>query len=291
VLTQTVKLVSEITNVAAMMVTDPTGNFDLIPEIRRISDSTVLPSIGVFNAGYNNIIIESIVSDRVGYLNDDDYGKEAANITLDILEGVTAKPLCFNARPGLGFTGERCAAYYNEITANVINPVTGVACSANSAVSEIVALLNKGGGVNAVWAPMDCCAVVAEAASTVRNKTQQTIVVLQLRMINRHYHHHVARLTLSRSNRLRCKPTRQHRGPPFRWCSGKRARMVDWDSSFRRLVHSSPRPPIARKQAEQHPGEVRMRRSKSQTSGARRSQISTLTSHNEPHPIRVCLSI
>lgn len=188
VLIQTNTFVSEITSVAAMMVTDPTtDNVDLINDIRRISDSTVLPSIGIFNAGYSNLIIESIVSGEgrlpyVGYLSDADYGTEAGKITLNLLDGVPAKPLCFNARLGvIDFVGERCAAYYVEVSNEgaVIEPDFGVACSANSTVADIVALLNEKNGnatVNAVWAPLDCCSVVAEAVASVRTATGRTIV-------------------------------------------------------------------------------------------------------------------
>lgn len=181
-LVQVNKLVSEIPQVASMMVTDPTMEVDLITEVRRISDSPLLPSIGVFNAGYNNVIIESIISGKgrlpyVGYLNDSDYGKEAGRITVNLLNGVAGKPLCLNARIGeLDFLGERCAAYYDQVSNITIVPEFGVECSLNSTASDIISLLSQK-GANAVWAPLECCAVTAEATATVRSTTGRNIVV------------------------------------------------------------------------------------------------------------------
>jgi hypothetical protein len=182
VLIQTNRVVSALDQVAAMMVTDPTANTDLITEIRRISDSALLPSIGVFNAGYNNVVIDSILSGQerlpyVGYLNDSEYGIEAGKISLNLLNGVAAKPLCLNARFGsLDFVGERCAAYYNEITDEAVDAEFGIPCSANSTAAEIGALLNQS-AVNAVWASLECCAAAAEAIATVRDTTGRSIVV------------------------------------------------------------------------------------------------------------------
>jgi hypothetical protein len=185
VLIQTNRVVSGLDQVAAMMVTDPTANTDLITEIRRISDSALLPSIGVFNAGYNNVLVESILSGQerlpyVGYLNDSDYGIEAGKISLNLLNGVAAKPLCLNSRFGsLDFVGQRCAAYYNEITDETVDDKFGIPCSANSTATEIGALLNQPdhATVNAVWTSLECCSAAAEAIAMVRDTTERTIVM------------------------------------------------------------------------------------------------------------------
>jgi len=174
-------LVSQLEDVPAMMSTDPTEIVELIQTIRSISESSTLPSIGVFNAGYNNIIIEAVVSGferlpYVGYLNDADYGTEAARVSLQLLNGVPARPLCFNARIGeLDFIGERCAAYYDEITDETIEPEIGVGCSFNSTVDQILAQIISV-QANAVWTHVDCCSVVADAVESARN-LGRTIVV------------------------------------------------------------------------------------------------------------------
>lgn len=177
VLIETNAFVSQLPNVAAMMSTDPTSNVTLIKEIRAISNNKLLPSIGVFNAGYNNIVIESILSGQgrlpyVGYLDDANYGAVAAQISLTLLKGAPATPLCFNGRVGeLGYIGARCAAYYNDMTTVAIQPTEGVACRAN----ETIALPDN---VNAVWATVDCCSVVADAVDAAKAVSPgRTIVV------------------------------------------------------------------------------------------------------------------
>jgi hypothetical protein len=177
VLIETNAFVSQLPNVTAMMSTDPTTNVTLIEEIRTISGDIMLPSIGVFNSGYNNIVIESIVSGQgrlpyVGYMDNANYGAAAAQISLSLLKGVPATPLCFNGRIGeLNFIGERCAAYYSDMTNVVIQPTYGVACSAN----ETLILPDN---INAVWATIDCCSVVANAVDAAKAATPgRTIIV------------------------------------------------------------------------------------------------------------------
>lgn len=179
--------VSQLPDVVSMMVTDPTKSVELMNTIRTISDSNESPSIGVFNVGYSNIIIESVVNGKgrlpfVGYLNDEDYGKEAAMITRNLLNGMLAKPLCFNARIGvLDYIGARCAAYYDEVTDQMIEPVVGVGCSATSTVTDIYNQIVTS-NANAVWSHIDCCSAVADAVELVRstnaaNGSSTTIVV------------------------------------------------------------------------------------------------------------------
>ena len=181
ILLQATHFVSTIPNVVSMMVTDPTEGVDLITEVRSISDDIMAPSIGVFNAGYDNIIVESILSGRgrlpfIGYLEEASYGRAAAQISLDLLDGVVAQPLCFNARIGLvGFVGERCVAYYNEITTEQIEPAVGISCSASSTVQELYSILSAQ-NTNAVWAHGDCCTATAGAAEMIR-QDGKTIVV------------------------------------------------------------------------------------------------------------------
>ena len=181
ILLETVRFVSTIPSVVSMMVTDPTENVDLITEIRSISDDLMAPSIGVFNAKYDNVIIEGILSGRarlpyVGYLDEAGYGTAAAQISLDLLDGVAAQPLCFNARIGVvDFIGERCAAYYSGITSELIQPEVGVACSANSTATDLSSILIAQ-NTNAVWSHGDCCTAIADAAEMLR-RDGKTIVV------------------------------------------------------------------------------------------------------------------
>jgi hypothetical protein len=185
VLLQVNRVVGAQDQVAAMMATDPTADIDLLAEIRQIPNSALLPSIGIFNAGYNNVVIEAIVSSQerlpyVGYFSDSEYGVEAGKISVNLLKGVPAKPLCLNAHFGsLDFVGERCSAYYNEITDEAVDAEFGVPCSANSTATEIGALLNQSNyaTVNAVWASWECCTAAAEAITKLRRTTNRTIVV------------------------------------------------------------------------------------------------------------------
>ena len=199
ILFDTISYTSELPNVAAIMTTDPTTeNTNLMDEVRRIYNSTNLPSIGVFNAGYNNIIIESIVQNEgrlpyIGYMDDAEYGRLAGQVTLSLLSPTNRTtttttnatppvPLCFNARIGIiDSLGDRCAAYYNEFSSSSssssITPEVGVPCSPNSTLSDLTTLLNDTtrGVINAVWAPLECCWMVTEAVEAIQSSSTSTI--------------------------------------------------------------------------------------------------------------------
>lgn len=170
VLTNVLNTVSRIPVVPAILSTDPTPDVTLIQTIRSISNNDRQPSIGIFNAGYDNIIIEAIVTGQerlpfIGYLNEAEFGRSAGKVTLQLLAGVPAKPLCFNARVGqVNIVQERCASYYTEVTDTAIVPEGGVACSAQSNPNELLQQLLQA-DANAVWSHVDCCSVVAEAVS------------------------------------------------------------------------------------------------------------------------------
>jgi len=173
--------VSEQADVQSMMSTDPTESAELMQTIRTISESSTGPNIGVFNAGYDNIITESLVTglDRlpfVGYQDDSAYGLEAARVSLELLGNQTAIPLCLNARPDLDFVGLRCSTYYTEITDEEIEPLTGVTCSANSTVDDIYNLIVDG-NVTAVLAHEDCCTVAADARERAEEATGRSVIV------------------------------------------------------------------------------------------------------------------
>jgi hypothetical protein len=174
-------VVSNLHDVPAMMSTDPTDSVALLRQIRSISSSPTLPSIGVFNAGFANLLIEAIVSGMqripfVGLMDDTDFGTSAGKLTLDLLDGTPGRPLCFNARPELPFIGDRCAAYYEAITIEPIDPPTGEICSADSLVEDILARIVDT-GANAVWSHVDCCTTVAQAAELASRIDGRIIVV------------------------------------------------------------------------------------------------------------------
>jgi len=160
-------------DIPSIMSTDPTSNTDLIETIRSIADDPLQPSIGVFNAGYANIIVESILSGNealpfVGYRDESEYGIEAGQATLQLLNGTQATPLCFNARVGvLDFIGQRCAAYYATVSSQPIVPEEGRSCSADSTPLELMDII-LGSGANAVWSHVDCCAAMGEAVEMAR---------------------------------------------------------------------------------------------------------------------------
>lgn len=189
ILFDTIGYTSELPNVAAIMTTDPTTeNTNLMDEVRRIYNNPRLPSIGVFNAGYNNIIIESIVQNEgrlpyIGYLDDVEYGRQAGRVTLDLLNGTAAippVPLCFNARIGvIDALGDRCAAYYNELSSTEVVAVPdeiGVPCRPNSTMMDLTTLLSDTtrGSINAVWAPLECCLSVTNAVEALLQQSSSS---------------------------------------------------------------------------------------------------------------------
>ncbi|GAX28265.1 hypothetical protein FisN_27Hh084 [Fistulifera solaris] len=181
ILTDVTVLASSFQNVVAMMVSDPTSEQQLINEIRFITKDPALPSIGVFNAGYNNIVAEALVSGEllipyVGVTNDADFGVMAAKFTKDALDGKEAKPLCFNGRTDLEFIGERCVAYYSELGEDSIRPIIGVSCAEDSPVEELFNILVEE-EVNAVYSTNNCCTVVAAAVAMARSMGQSIATV------------------------------------------------------------------------------------------------------------------
>jgi hypothetical protein len=173
---------SNLAAVPVIMTTDPTTDVNLLNLIREISDNAALPSIGIFNTGYGNILIESIVSGMkrlpfVGLADDADYGTEAGRLAVDLLGDMAAVPLCFNARPDLLFVAERCAAFYGAITFGPIDPAPGgVICSADSLLEDILNQIVDS-GANALFSHIDCCSAVAKAAEMASEINGREIVV------------------------------------------------------------------------------------------------------------------
>lgn len=181
ILTDITVLASSLPDVVAMMVSDPTSEQQLINEIRFITKDPALPSIGVFNAGYNNIVTESLVSGEqlipyVGATNDADFGIKAAQFSKDALDGKEAKPLCFNGRTELEFIGERCVAYYSELGKDSIRPIIGVSCSEDSPVEELFNMLVEA-EANVVFSTINCCTVVSSAVAMARSMGQSIVAV------------------------------------------------------------------------------------------------------------------
>jgi hypothetical protein len=173
------QVVSGIQMVPSMMSTDPTSGDALITEIRKISSNPAQPSIGVFNAGYDNIQLEKLVSGLpaipfVGYMNENAYGQEAALASRQLLGSEPPVPSCFNARSDVPLVGARCQAYYSALQVEV-EPVTGFNCSSLTTPQQVVEIL-LARSVNVAWSHSDCCAAVAQAAASVQPMGRRVIV-------------------------------------------------------------------------------------------------------------------
>ena len=184
VILETLGVASTIPEVPSIMATDPTTDVALMQAIRSISRNSLLSSIGVFNAGYNNLVVEAIVSgqDRlpyVGYLSDSEFGTEAGRVSLRLLDGTPAVPLCYNARIGVSSAvAERCASFYAEVTSESIQPEEGVACSSESSPQELANQI-MAIGANVVWTHVDCCVAVSAAVTIARGQGMSIIVGCQ----------------------------------------------------------------------------------------------------------------
>ena len=177
------QVVSTIQKIPSMMSTDPTDNDALISEIRKISSNPSFPSIGVFNAGYENIQLEKLESGLpaipyVGYMEDQTFGREAAQVTRELLGTENPIPICFNARIGsVPLVGKRCQAYYSALQVEV-EPAIGVNCSASSTSDQILAIL-LAQNINTAWTHIDCCMPVAQAAQAARELGRNIVVGCQ----------------------------------------------------------------------------------------------------------------
>ena len=172
---------SEISAVPAIMTTDPTSNFMLIEAVRSISERSDGPSIGVFNAGYTNIVVESLVSGKdrlqfIGNSDDRDYGTLAATAALELLESDAAVPLCLNAQSDIPIFALRCSAFYEGITTQSIEPMEGVGCD-SSTDPTLLANIIKGSDINALFSHNECCAGAAQAVEIAREATGRNIVI------------------------------------------------------------------------------------------------------------------
>jgi hypothetical protein len=164
------QMVSSLRPIPSMMSTDPTTDTRLMSQIREISSNPGLPSIGVFNAGYENIIIEALLSGQnrlpyVGYVSDQEFGSQAATVVRDLLDNVPPKAVCLNARASdgaAGITAQRCQSFYTGLGV-VATPSTGYACNSTTSGNEILGLIVNS-GLNVVWADRDCCAAAAKAS-------------------------------------------------------------------------------------------------------------------------------
>lgn len=141
-----------------MMVTDPTSSGTLMELVRSISNDATLPAIAVFNAGYSNVIVDSIVTGErrlpyIGSIDEADYGKSAATMTKELLNGATPVPMCFQASEDQ----QRCYSYYAGL-AVPDSPPFPCSSSSTSIAYDIPS------SVNAILAPAACCAAVIGAA-------------------------------------------------------------------------------------------------------------------------------
>jgi hypothetical protein len=172
-LSETNVIASVVLEVQSMMSTDPTQGMDLANLFRLITDTEGTPSIGIFNAGFDNLNAESIVTGQerlpyIGYTDDWKFGTEAAAMTIVLLQGVPPRAVCFNARPDLDYIGLRCSQYYQTISPDPPKNEFGILCQDDSSVASIIAYLREE-DINAVYTHGDCCRVVAEAVEAVRS--------------------------------------------------------------------------------------------------------------------------
>jgi hypothetical protein len=169
-LTSCIVLSIDQPDVVAMMVTDPTSTGVLMELVRAISDDATLPAIGVFNAGYSNIIVDSIVTGKhrlpyIGSIDEVDYGASAAVMTRQLLDdNATPVPMCFivNGDP------QRCYKYYADLSVPDSPPFP---CNATSSYLAY----DIPSSVNAIFAPSACCAAVIGKVSSLSK--EQNIVV------------------------------------------------------------------------------------------------------------------
>jgi hypothetical protein len=173
------RVVSAMQSVPSMMSTDPTNSSELVAEVRKISSNTSQPSIGIFNAGYENIQFETLMSGLpalpfVGYTHDQAYGEEAALVTRELLGSQPPMPLCLNARENILVVGARCQAYYSHLQTQG-NPATGVKCNSSTTSEQIIEILLSG-SINAVWSHNDCCSALAQAAESMKQMGRDVVV-------------------------------------------------------------------------------------------------------------------
>jgi hypothetical protein len=173
------QVASGIATVPSMMSTDPTNSTALVTEIRKISLNPSQPSIGVFNAGYDNVQLEMALSGLpalpfVGYTRDQALGEEAAVATRELLGSRLPTPLCLNARENLLLVGARCQAYYSSLNVQV-NPTTGWKCNASTTPEQLIDVL-LARSINVAWSHSDCCSALAQAAKSVKRMGREVVV-------------------------------------------------------------------------------------------------------------------
>lgn len=183
VLSDVITAAAAIDDVQSIMTTDPTSDIALVSTVRQLTQEPSSPSIGVFNAGSNNIIVEAIVSgmDRlpfIGSADDAAYGTQAAAIVLQLQGNETeARPLCLNARPDVDIVGQRCEAFYEGLGVNDVSPTTGIVCGINTTADQIASVL-VGEEVNSILAHVDCCTLAADAIEIAQSQNYTDKVIL-----------------------------------------------------------------------------------------------------------------
>ena len=172
------EVVSGISSVSAIMTTDPTDTPDLMKSVRSIFDNPGLPSIGVFNSGYDNVVVESLLTgeDRLPYVGsttEDSYGKLAATATLRALNNVPPVAICLS--DGHNATAIKCKDFYSGLKASPPGNKSdeGAICSSETTDAEILSLV-AATNANVLWAHQDCCEAAAAASN---NSTGRILVV------------------------------------------------------------------------------------------------------------------
>lgn len=160
--------------VPVIMLTDPTGNENLVEQARKTLQSSSPPLVGVFNTGFENVVAESLVSglDRIPYIgitNEGAYGELAASAAKSLLPNDKIFPICLNSHPEMRSMQQRCESFSDTFpAAQVANDTRmGIPCTDTADVNIVANFLNVN-NINAIFAHEECCMIASRAAEQLR---------------------------------------------------------------------------------------------------------------------------
>ena len=157
--------VSSLPQVVTLMVVDTTSSSSLASSLRYMHEQQhqqhiVSPLVGVWHAGYDNILLESItkgagVLPYVGVASSDAaavFGSTAAQLSLAVL-GNDASSLC--VATSLTSAPSECSHWYAGRNASIATPIA--VCDAEWSLPVVE------GAVDVIWATRGCCQRVVDA--------------------------------------------------------------------------------------------------------------------------------
>jgi hypothetical protein len=173
------QIISEMDSVPSMMTTDPTDSIHLLSTVRSISNNPDMPSIGIFNSGYENVIVESLRSDDlrlpyIGSTSEQIYGQKGASATLNLLDNVPPAPLCLVPQNSLN---TRCHTFYSNLGLSLSEEksLDGLHCNLRTTGDDILSYVIEN-DANSVWAHQECCEAAMIAADTARRLGRMTVI-------------------------------------------------------------------------------------------------------------------